>query len=129
MSKYTLKQLSLFANEVCTNTNLILRVLEEVGEINYYSFILNKIEFRPDYLICSGINEDMVKYFYSVDNGIILVVARYGIVVNLTNLLVKLQKEDLVNYSLLQEYLSTVLHNWNILSWHIISKLEEQRVA
>ena len=129
MSKLSFKQLSNISKSICSNTNLILRLLEEIGEINYYSFYLDEVEILPDYLLCNSKEKNIIKYHFNKHTGITLILSNYPVVVNISSVLVRLSTTDSDLFSKLQKAISSLVNDWNLLGQYVLDLINKGAVA
>ena len=129
MSKLSFKQLSNISKSICSNTNLILRLLEEFGEINYYSFYLDEVEILPDYLLCNSKEKNIIKYHFNQNTGITLILSNYPVVVNISSVLVRLSTTDSDLFSKLQKAISSLVNDWNLLGQYVLDSINKGAVA
>lgn len=129
MSKLSFKKLSNISKSICSNTNLILRLLEEIGEINYYSFYLDEVEILPDYLLCNSKEKNIIKYHFNQNTGITLILSNYPVVVNISSVLVRLSTTDSVLFRKLQIAISSLVNDWNLLGHYVLDSINKGAVA
>lgn len=123
------KDVNNISEQICNDTNLMLRLLEEIGEINYYSFKLDEVEILPDYLLCNSKEKNIIKYHFNQNTGITLILSNYPVVVNISSVLVRLSTTDSNLFSKLQIAISSLVNNWNLLGQYILDSISKGAVA
>ena len=90
MATLKFKDIANISQQICNDTNLMLRLLEEIGEITYHSFKLDEVDVFLDHLICICEEKAIINYILTDDAGISLTLINQAITVDLIQVLDKL---------------------------------------
>ena len=90
MATLKFKDIANISQQICNDTNLMLRLLEEIGEITYHSFKLDEVDVFLDHLICICEEKAIINYILTDDAGISLTLINQAITVDLIQVLGKL---------------------------------------
>lgn len=123
------KDVNNISEQICNDTNLMLRLLEEVGEITYHSFKLDEVEVFPDYLTCNCDNKEIISYRYTDDSRISLTLINQGITVDLIQVLGKLVNTKNKIGKEFKDTLDRIATNWVVLGRYILDSISKGAVA
>ena len=115
------KDVNNISEQICNDTNLMLRLLEEIGEITYHSFKLDEVDVFPDQLICNCEEKAIISYIFTDDSRISLTLINQAITVDLIQVLDKLVNTK--NKKIGKEFKDTLdrlASNWIALGRYII---------
>lgn len=121
MATLRLKDVNNISEQICNDTNLMLRLLEEIGEITYHSFRLDEVEVFPDYLTCNYEEKAIISYIFTDDSRISLTLINQAITIDLIQVLGKLVNTK--NKKIGKEFKDTldrIATNWIALGRYII---------
>lgn len=124
------KDVNNISEQICNDTNLMLRLLEEVGEITYHSFRLDEVEVFPDYLTCNYEEKAIISYIFTDDSRISLTLINQAITVDLIQVLGKLVNTK--NKKIGKEFKDTldrIATNWIALGRYILDSINKGAVA
>ena len=124
------KDVNNISEQICNDTNLMLRLLEEVGEITYHSFRLDEVDVFPDYLTCNCEEKAIISYIFTDDSRISLTLINQAITVDLIQVLGKLVNTK--NKKIGKEFKDTldrIATNWIVLGRYILDSISKGAVA
>lgn len=114
------KDVNNISEQICNDTNLMLRLLEEVGEITYHSFRLDEVDVFPDYLTCNCEEKAIISYIFTDDSRISLTIINQAITVDLIQVLGKLVNTKNKIGKEFKDTLDRIATNWLVLGRYII---------
>lgn len=123
------KDVNNISEQICNDTNLMLRLLEEIGEITYHSFKLDEVEVFPDYLTCNCDNKEIISYIFTDDSRIILTLINQAITVDLIQVLGKLVNTKNKIGKEFKDTLDRIATNWVVLGRYILDSISKGAVA
>ena len=123
------KDVNNISEQICNDTNLMLRLLEEIGEITYHSFKLDEVDVFPDHLTCNCDNKDIISYRLTDDSRIILTLINQAITVDLIQVLGKLVNTKNKIGKEFKDTLDRIATNWVVLGRYILDSISKGAVA
>ena len=123
------KDVNNIREQICNDTNLMLRLLEEIGEITYPSFKLDEVVIFPDHLTCNCDNKDIISYRYTDDSRISLTLINQAITVDLIQVLGKLVKTKNKIGKEFKDTLDRIATNWLVLGRYVLDSISKGAVA
>lgn len=114
------KDVNNISEQICNDTNLMLRLLEEIGEITYHSFKLDEVDVFPDHLTCNCDNKEIINYIFTDDSRISLTLINQAITVDLIQVLGKLVNTKNKIGKEFKDTLDRIVTNWLVLGRYII---------
>lgn len=115
-----LKDVNNISEQICNDTNLMLRLLEEVGEITYHSFRLDEVDVFPDHLTCNCEEKAIISYIFTDDSRISLTLINQAITIDLIQVLGKLVSTKNKIGKEFKDTLDRIATNWIALGRYII---------
>ena len=123
------KDVNNISEQICNDTNLMLRLLEEIGEITYHSFKLDEVDVFPDHLTCNCDNKDIISYCFTHDTGISLTLIHQAQTVDLSLVLTKLVNTKNKLGKEFKDTLERIATNWLVLGRYILDSISKGAVA
>ena len=123
------KDVNNISEQICNDTNLMLRLLEEIGEITYHSFRLDEVDVFPDHLTCNCEEKAIIKYIFTDDSRISLTLINQAITVDLIQVLGKLVNTKNKIGKEFKDTLDRIATNWVVLVRYIIDSISKGAVA
>lgn len=123
------KDVNNISEQICNDTNLMLRLLEEIGEITYHSFKLDEVDVFPDHLTCNCADKNIINYTFTDDSRITLTLINQAITVDLIQVLGKLVNTKNKIGKEFKDTLDRIATNWVVLVRYILDSISKGAVA
>ncbi len=123
------KDVNNIIEQICNDTNLMLRLLEEIGEITYHSFKLDEVDVFPDHLTCNCADKNIINYTFTDDYRVTLTLINQAITVDLFQVLGKLVNTKNKIGKEFKDTLDRIVTNWLVLGRYVLDSISKGAVT